>query len=408
MGKETKIGLGVIAVLFIVLMVVLTLRLTGPRDDTVASTETAEPASDSSSGNSAAKAAPAPKPLTTRVVAKKQTFATNSNLSDKLAPLPQPLLSTGGEPRRSAGWANAGGQSSPTQSGSSMFVLDPPKSPRSNDGSATTGQQNPLGIPSPQKYSRQRYDRQRASAGMQTPSYRSRASQQVHQNVSATRSTVGTSNYDGYQQNKRGYQRNYGNQSRYNSQYAVTPPPATPQSITAGPRADGRYEVQPNDSYWQISKRVYGNGAYFKALAEHNLKDHPVADRLRVGDAISTPSLAELVDDYPDFCPSPERRKTLEKRSRVAAVSSQYAGGSTYAVQNGDTLYDIARYELGDASRWVEIYELNRNVIQGDFDYLTPGMKLVMPREAADSITPDSITQRPALYQSPSQNTLRR
>ena len=29
------------------------------------------------------------------------------------------------------------------------------------------------------------------------------------------------------------------------------------------PRNDGSYEVQPNDSYWTISEKVYGSGAYF-------------------------------------------------------------------------------------------------------------------------------------------------
>ena len=35
-------------------------------------------------------------------------------------------------------------------------------------------------------------------------------------------------------------------------------------------RSDGKYEVQPNDSYWTISERLYGTGAYFKALTQHN------------------------------------------------------------------------------------------------------------------------------------------
>ncbi|MEA1951375.1 MAG: hypothetical protein U9N87_08320, partial [Planctomycetota bacterium] len=64
--------------------------------------------------------------------------------------------------------------------------------------------------------------------------------------------------------------------------------------------------------------------------------------------------------------------------------------------------------------------ELNRNTLQGDFDYLVPGMKLVMPRgsSAGQTLSPrqypmpqgatDTLTRRPTRYQSPSRNTLRR
>ncbi len=64
---------------------------------------------------------------------------------------------------------------------------------------------------------------------------------------------------------------------------------------------------------------------------------------------------------------------------------------STYVVEEGDTLFDIARHELGEASRWVEIYELNRDRLGNDHDYLTPGLKLTLP---SDTRT-DRVTLRP-------------
>src|SRR5688572_32376490 len=47
-----------------------------------------------------------------------------------------------------------------------------------------------------------------------------------------------------------------------------------------------------------------------------------------------------------------------------------------------DTLFDIARYELGDAKRWPEIYQLNRVALGVDIDYVKPGTKLVLPMDA--------------------------
>ncbi len=149
-------------------------------------------------------------------------------------------------------------------------------------------------------------------------------------------------------------------------------------SESAG-HAGGSYEIQPNDNYWVISQKVYGTGAYFKALAEHNRGKVAERDKLRVGDTISTPTIAQLEQNYPDLCPKPSRRETVRNRASLASTHGAYVGGRTYEVQEGDTLFDIARNELGKATRWAEIYELNRDTLGKDFDYLTPGMQLLLP-----------------------------
>jgi len=161
------------------------------------------------------------------------------------------------------------------------------------------------------------------------------------------------------------------------------PPPVAEPARTE----DGKYTVQPNDSFWVISQRLYGTGAYFKALAEHNRDRFEAGDQLAVGDVISAPSREDLEEIYPGLCPKPAHREVLE--SRLSNVSSQRPyGGRTYVVQEGDSLFNIARYELGKASRWVEIYELNRHLIGSDHDYLPPGVELVLPNDApADRMT---------------------
>jgi len=154
----------------------------------------------------------------------------------------------------------------------------------------------------------------------------------------------------------------------------------------------GEYTVRPNDSYWVISERFYGTGNYFKALAEHNRNRIPLANQLAVGDVISVPDLSELEKDYPGLCPKPGRLEAMRSHTSNIHSVSTYMGGRTYVVQEGDTLADIARHELGKLSRWPEIYELNRGVLGDDPDYLSPGIELVLPD---DTRPPTTYTAQP-------------
>lgn len=51
----------------------------------------------------------------------------------------------------------------------------------------------------------------------------------------------------------------------------------------------------------------------------------------------------------------------------------------TYTVQTGDSLWKIAKLQLGSGSRWREIYDMNAEVIGNDADLIIPGQELVMP-----------------------------
>jgi nucleoid-associated protein YgaU len=63
----------------------------------------------------------------------------------------------------------------------------------------------------------------------------------------------------------------------------------------------GAYFVQPGDSFWTISERVYGSGRYFNALYEHNRRLCPQPDRLQPGIVIETPQPYALERSYPEL-----------------------------------------------------------------------------------------------------------
>ncbi len=141
---------------------------------------------------------------------------------------------------------------------------------------------------------------------------------------------------------------------------------------------DGKYSAQPNDNFYTISKKVYGSGAYYKALARFNADKYPTANQIRIGDVVQTPPVGTLEGRYPEMCPKPEHRDAAKRRSEALA-SRSLAGRRVYVVQEGDNLFDIARFELGARSKVADLINLNRDVLGNQINYLTPGMRLVLP-----------------------------
>jgi LysM repeat protein len=52
---------------------------------------------------------------------------------------------------------------------------------------------------------------------------------------------------------------------------------------------------------------------------------------------------------------------------------------TTYTVKTGDSLWDIAKNHLGDGTKWTEIYKLNQNVLGTNPDMIMPGTNLQLP-----------------------------
>lgn len=52
---------------------------------------------------------------------------------------------------------------------------------------------------------------------------------------------------------------------------------------------------------------------------------------------------------------------------------------STLEIKPGDSLWAIAKAQLGDGSKWKDIYEANKDAIGPNPDMINPGTQLVMP-----------------------------
>ncbi len=180
-------------------------------------------------------------------------------------------------------------------------------------------------------------------------------------------------------------------QQPYYDDRAAVPASAVSHAAPAA-APNGQYTVQPGDSFWVISRKLYGDGSFFKALTEHNRREYPQSRNLQVGDVVSAPAAEDLRQAYPDLCP--KLRQPLPGVNRPASAQ-KLAGSRIYVVEDGDTLFDIARHELGSPARWVEIYELNADRLSNDFDYIRQGTELILPGNGAPRPR-ETVTGRPA------------
>ncbi|MGC3966422.1 MAG: LysM peptidoglycan-binding domain-containing protein [Pirellulales bacterium] len=149
---------------------------------------------------------------------------------------------------------------------------------------------------------------------------------------------------------------------------AVAPASAT-MPVSSG--RDQPYVVAPGDTLFSIAQKVYGDGSLYRALFAYNSDRYPHAEDIRSGNVLDVPPAEFLKQRYPDLLGATE--------ASAAPTSRAAAPGGTYTVREGDTLFDIARKQLGQASRWTELYEANRALLGENLENLRPGVTLRLP-----------------------------
>ena len=161
-----------------------------------------------------------------------------------------------------------------------------------------------------------------------------------------------------------------------------------PQLPSLGPQ---EYRVQPTDSLWSIASDHYGDGRFFRALHAHNLGRITSADRLEPNTTLVIPAVGELISRYAKLCPAdklsvPKLASVGYRESNASETNydlyQERMDARFYITRSGDTLFDVARQRLGQASRYLEIFELNRFRIPEHANHLTPldpGLRLLLP-----------------------------
>ncbi|WP_158600462.1 LysM peptidoglycan-binding domain-containing protein [Tessaracoccus antarcticus] len=126
----------------------------------------------------------------------------------------------------------------------------------------------------------------------------------------------------------------------------------------AGLRA---YVVRPGDELWAVAEQELGSGGSWRTI----LRSNPGM----TADTVLTPGNTILLPSTPPV---------------QASAAPDSSGHVT--VRRGDTLWDLAEQHLGDAHRWPELFQANRDQIS-DPDEIDIGWRLSIPG-AADTTQP--------------------
>jgi len=127
------------------------------------------------------------------------------------------------------------------------------------------------------------------------------------------------------------------------------------------------YTWKSGDTLVALAAHYYGDRKYRELLLTSN-----EGRSFRPGDRISMPvrDLTAGAGERPAFEAAPEQAKPVETPA-VDVV--------TYTVQEGDSLWSIAKAAYGKGTQWEAIFKANRDVMKSDTD-LRPGMELRLPQ----------------------------
>ncbi|MBP7022340.1 MAG: LysM peptidoglycan-binding domain-containing protein [Planctomycetes bacterium] len=150
----------------------------------------------------------------------------------------------------------------------------------------------------------------------------------------------------------------------------TTPKPA--QRSRAKSKSEDTYTIKKGDTLERICRRIYNNGALWKALFEHNKETIKSPSKLRIGQVLYLPLKEEL---SPSSNKKTETRKIQPKSSKSKNIERpQSMNYIIYIVKKGDTLEVIARKNRTTPGK---IMDFNKKFnININPDYLRTGKKI--------------------------------
>lgn len=176
----------------------------------------------------------------------------------------------------------------------------------------------------------------------------------------------------------------------------VSPTTDLPAPIAGGKKHHpllkaNEYLVEKGDNFCTISKKVYGDDKYYRALAEHNRERVADPCRMYPGLIVIAPPRETLEQQHATLIPKPkvqmeakgDQPRTAKKVTALPpGIFLDDKGNTWYRVGKGDTISEIAQDYLGRESRKSQIVTLNRETLT-DPNNLRLGQELRLPNDAS-------------------------
>lgn len=168
---------------------------------------------------------------------------------------------------------------------------------------------------------------------------------------------------------------------------AVSPPataqptaPSPPPIQQVWPKA---YTVSEGDSLAAIAQKFYGpeegnRRVNVMRIFEANRRILKSADEIVVGQKLVIPGLPGAGEPQQSGIFSGSMFETRRSIGEILLGGSSARSGGKYVVKEGENLWKIAARQLGDGSRYKEIFKLNKDKLE-DEDSVVTGMTLRMP-----------------------------
>jgi nucleoid-associated protein YgaU len=140
------------------------------------------------------------------------------------------------------------------------------------------------------------------------------------------------------------------------------------------------YTWQAGDSFRSVSTKYYGDAARFTLLRRTN----EGRDNVQAGEKILVPVFdldgghGAATAAAPAAKVESAAKPDVGAKPSAAKVADASGGPRVHVVKDGESLWKIAKLELGDGGRWNEIYEANRDVLSKP-EAVHAGLKLRIP-----------------------------
>ena len=126
----------------------------------------------------------------------------------------------------------------------------------------------------------------------------------------------------------------------------------------ATPPSDGTYVVKRGQTLRDVAEELFGDRERWKEIYEQNKDRLPDANSIREGMALAYKMVGAAAQVARAEQPT-QPTQPAQTAPAAQPAPTPAAIGRSYTVGKGDTLYGIARKELGSGARWQEIVALN-------------------------------------------------